>query len=136
MGRIVGFKFEELAVYWKAIDFIDKVYALTREYPNEEIFCLTSQLRRAAISVSLNIAEGSSRTKKDFCRFLDVAKGSVHECVAVLEVSLKQNYINRSTFEKFREYLVEISKMLSGLKRSLTQPTTNSRQVGVRNRKA
>jgi four helix bundle protein len=123
MGQLISFKFEELVVYQKAIVFVDKIYSLTKRYPHDEMFGLTGQLRRAEVSISLNIAEGSARTKKEFNRFLDTARGSVFECVTILRISLKQNYISKSEFEELKEYLVEISKMLSGLKHSLTQQT-------------
>lgn len=116
----MGFKFEELMVYQKAIDFVDKIYSLTKDYPRDEMFGLTSQLRRAAVSISLNIAEGSARTKKDFGRFIDMARGSIFECVAVLKLSARQNYINQLKFSELERDLVEISKMLSGLKRKLS----------------
>jgi len=87
-------------------------------------------LRRAAVSISLNIAEGSARTKKDFSRFVDVARGSVFECLAVLQISRRQSYISETTLRQLKNYLVEISKMLSGLKRSLTtgKSAANSQQ--------
>jgi len=116
----MGFKFEELLVYQKALGFVGKVYSLTKAYPQDEIFGLTSQLRRAAVSIPLNIAEGSARTKKDFRRFLDTARGSVFECVTVLKISVRQNYINELKFNELEKDLVEISKMLSGLKRKLS----------------
>ena len=109
-----------MQVYQRALDFVDKIYLLTKEYPDDERFGLVGQLRRSAVSISLNIAEGSARPKRDFRRFLDIARGSVYECVAVLRVSLKQDYINNSTFDDLKGYLAEISKMLSGLKSSLT----------------
>ncbi len=115
----MSFKFEELLVYQKAIDFVGKIYLLTMDYPRDELFGLTSQLRRAAVSISLNIAEGSARTKKDFCRFIDMARGSVFECVAILKVSVKQDYVSQSELDAFESNLAEISKMLSGLKRTL-----------------
>ena len=115
----MSFKFEELTVYQKAIDFVNVVYTLTKKFPSDEAFALTSQLRRAAISISLNIAEGSARSKKDFGRFIDMARGSGFECVTILKISVKQNYINQSEFNNFENDLVEISKMLSGLKRKL-----------------
>ena len=117
------FNFEKLDVYKKSNDFVSEIYLLTKNYPKEEMFGLTSQLRRAAVSISLNIAEGSARTKKDFSRFVDMARGSILECVTILQISLKQNYINETKFNDFKNKLIEISKMLSGLKRSLT---TNS----------
>ena len=115
----MGFKFEELAVYQKAIDFVDAVYSLTKGYPHDEMFGLTSQLRKAAFSISLNIAEGSARTKKEFCRFIDMTRGSVFECATILRISVKQNYINQPEFNNLESNLSEISKMLSGLKRTL-----------------
>ena len=116
----MSFNFEKLVVYQKAIDVIDKIYSLTKKYPRDEIFGLTSQLQRAAVSIALNIAEGSARSKKDFGRFIDMARGSIFECVAILQISLKQNYISLSELENIRSDLVEISKMLSGLKNTLT----------------
>jgi four helix bundle protein len=67
----------------------------------------------------LNIAEGSARTKKDFSRFVDMARGSIFECVTILRISLQQDLVNEGEFNDLRAGLVEISKMLSGLKRSL-----------------
>ena len=113
------FNFEKLDVYKKSNDFVSEIYLLTKNYPKEEMFGLTSQLRRAAVSISLNIAEGSARTKKDFSRFVDMARGSILECVTILQISLKQNYINETKFNDFKNKLIEISKMLSGLKLSL-----------------
>ena len=115
----MGFDFEKLDVYEKSIDFVNEVYLATKSYPKEEMFGLTSQFRRAAVSISVNVAEGSAKTKKDFNRFVDMARGSVFECVAVLQISVKLNYVSRVKFNELRDRLVEISKMLSGLKRSL-----------------
>ena len=85
----MGFNFEKLDVYEKSIDFVNEVYLATKSYPKEETFGLTSQFRRAAVSISVNIAEGSAKTKRDFNRFVDVARGSVFECVAILQISEK-----------------------------------------------
>ncbi|MDD5457902.1 MAG: four helix bundle protein [Phycisphaerae bacterium] len=123
------FKFEELDVYQKAVSFAGQMYVQTKTFPKDELFGLISQLRRAAVSISLNIAEGSARSKKDFARFLDMSRGSVYECVTVLKICRDQKYIGEQQFEGYEDSLVIISKMLSGLKRSLlvnsTPRTTN-----------
>ncbi len=119
MAEKARFNFEELVVYQKAVAFAGKIYALTKKYPRDELFGLASQFRKAAVSMPLNIAEGSARTKKDFRRFLDMARGSAYECVAILDISLGQKYIEVHIFEELRKDLVGISKMLSGLKRGL-----------------
>jgi len=124
----MGFNFEKLDVYEKSIDFVNQVYLATRKYPKEEMFGLTNQFRRAAVSISLNIAEGSAKTKKDFNRFVDTARGSVFECVAILQISQKLSYISQLRCGELRDRLVEISKMLSGLKRSLAATTPGQEQ--------
>lgn len=113
------FQFEDLDVYNKSLSFVDAIYSATATYPKHELFCLTSQLRRAAISIPSNVAEGSARTKKEFGRFVDISRGSTFECVTLLKVSLEQGYLKSDVYEKLEEALVELSKMLSGLKRSL-----------------
>jgi four helix bundle protein len=117
----MGFNFEELDVYRKAIDLVNNVYLLTKTFPKDEIFGLTSQLRRAAVSIPSNISEGSARTKKDFSRFIDIARGSVFECVTLLQISLKQHHIGDLKYAELRSDLTELSKMLSGLKKSVNK---------------
>ena len=116
----MAFGFEDLNVYRKAIEFVNRIYSVTKSYPKDELFGLVSQLRRAAVSISLNIAEGFARSKKDFARFLDMARGSVFECVTILNISVKQNYMSSKQFTLLESELVELSKMLSGLKKSLS----------------
>ena len=117
----MGFNFEDLDVYNKAIDLANGIYLLTKTFPKDELFGLTSQLRRAAVSIALNISEGSARSKKDFSRFIDMARGSVFKCVTVLQISLKQCYVDQKAFINFKNDLTDLSKMLSGLKRSLNR---------------
>lgn len=119
MTELVSFNFEKLTVYQKALDVIDKVYDYTNTFPKEELFGLNSQFRRSATSISLNIAEGSARSKKDFRRFLDIAQGSVFECVATVEICRRRQYIKESIVLQLREAFSEISKMISGLKKSI-----------------
>ena len=93
------FKFEELRVYQVALSLVDRIYDITQAWPKDEIFGLINQLRRAATSIVLNIAEGSSRSKKDFSHFLNMAKGSCFECVAILRIAKNRRYINENDFK-------------------------------------
>ena len=114
------FNFEKLAVWKKAIDFADFVYATTKSFPAEERFGLTNQMRRAAVSVSSNIAEGSSRmSKSDFRRFVEIATGSAFEVVSQAFIGRRQGWINDRKFKALYAAAEEQSKMLSGLQRSL-----------------
>ena len=115
----MGFNFENLNVYKKALDFVNDIYLLTKTFPKDEMFGLTSQLRRAAVSIVLNISEGSARSKKDFSRFIDISRGSIFECFTVLQISLKQGYLDQGSFINMEGKLTDLSKMLSGLKHSM-----------------
>jgi four helix bundle protein len=115
----VNFKFEDLQVYQKSLNTLDWVYESTTTFPKNEIYGITSQFRRAVVSIGLYIAEGSARSKKDFRRFLDIAQGSVLECVALIEISKRRNYLEESSVLRLRETFSEISKMISGLKRGI-----------------
>ena len=127
----MGFDFERLDVYHKALAFVDEVYAMTRLFPSFERYGLTDQFRRAAISIALNIAEGSGRTKRDFKNFLRNARSSCSECVAVAHVAAQQQYLPAASESRCTRQLTDISKMLSGLIRSLdrsSQRTMNTEQ--------
>src|SRR6266851_5353612 len=89
------FKFEKLDVWQKAIDFADLVYDLSRAFPSDERFGLTNQMRRAAVSVSSNIAEGSARiSNADFARFIEIATGSLFEVVSKSTIAKRQGYLS------------------------------------------
>ena len=114
------FRFYELDVWRKAIDYADVVYELTRRFPDNKRFGLTSQLRRAAVGVSSNIAEGSGRsTDPDFARFVDIAYGSLMETVSQLCVSLRQDFVTREQFDAATALADEVARMLSGLRNRL-----------------
>ena len=115
------FRFEQLTIYQDALGFVNIVYLLSKGFPKNEMFALTNQLRRASVSVVLNIAEGSSRTKKDFAHFLDLAKGSCFECIALLDISRNQKYISDKEFEDLYEMINKLSRMISKFQISLRQ---------------
>ena len=115
----MSFGFERLEVYQKALTLIDEVYGLIGAFPSSERFGLTDQFRRAAISIALNIAEGSGLTKRDFRHFLRNARSSCYEYVAVLQISERRSYISQDQQRCCAQQLIDISKMISGLIRSL-----------------
>jgi four helix bundle protein len=120
------FNFEKLDVWQKAIDFADLIYNKTRAFPPDERFGLTNQLRRAAVSISSNIAEGSSRSSKgDFARFVEIAAGSVFEEVSQAFIAQRQSLLNENEFRQIYTDAEELSRMLSGLRKSLLS-TLNS----------
>src|SRR5882724_2366519 len=115
------FNFERLEVWQKAIDFGDLIYLETRRFPSDERFGLTTQLRRAATSVSSNIAEGSSRSSKnEFARFTEIAAGSLFEVVSQSFIARRQQFLNEASFRIIYTAAEEQSRMLSGLRRALT----------------
>ena len=114
------FNFEKLDVWQKAIGLAALIYADTSSFPTDERFGLTTQLRRTAVSLSSNIAEGSSRSSKiNFARFVEIAGGSVFEVVSECFVARRQNFLSDDNFRKIYAAAEEESRMLSGLRRSL-----------------
>jgi len=113
------FAFEKLLVYQKAITFADSICSLTEKFPRGYYF-LTDQLNRAALSVAANIAEGNGRfTKPDRKNFFGIARGSVQECVPLLELASRRNLIRPDVHKSLLGELEEIAKMLSGLIKGL-----------------
>ena len=109
------FQFEKLLVYQKSVDFADHVCATTEQFTRGYGF-LVDQLNRAALSISANIAEGNGRfTKADRKNFFIIARGSVQECVPLLELARRRNLIAEPKHIELKAHLEEISKMLSGL---------------------
>ncbi len=114
------FRFEKLDVWHRAIEFADSVYSVTRQFPSDERFGLTSQMRRAAVSVSSNIAEGSGRVSdKDFARFIEIAYGSVMEVVSQAEIAHRQHILSEEARHQLNQQANELARMLSGLRAKL-----------------
>ena len=113
------FSFEKLEVWKEAIELSKEIYALTKKYPEQEKFGLTSQLRRVSNSISANLAEGTSRiTKKDKAHFTAIAYSSTMEVLNHLILSKELCFINEDSYEKLRKQVYKISNMLNGLRKS------------------
>jgi len=97
-----------------------QIYTITSGFPKEEIYGLTSQLRRAAVSVPSNLAEGAARTgPKEFLQFINIAQGSLSEIDTQIELSKMLNYIDAQTFNNIQKQLTIISKQPYGFSRSI-----------------
>ena len=113
--------YRDLLVWQKAMVLVNKVYKVSAKYPDTEKYALTSQLRRSAVSLPSNIAEGYGRNStKDYIRFLNIAMGSLYELQTQLEISLNQDYLKKEMFDNVYEDCREIDRMLSSLIRELS----------------
>lgn len=111
---------KKLNLWSDAVDLAQQIYKVTERFPSNEQFGLTSQVRRAAVSIPSNIAEGAARqTKKEFLNFLHIAKGSLSELDTQLEIARRLEYLDQARGEALDERLEQIDRMLSGLVRSL-----------------
>ena len=109
--------FKELNIWKRSVDLAVDVYKLTKHFPKEEKFGLTSQITRSAVSVPSNIAEGSGRnTDKDFNNFLGIALGSSFELETQLIIANKIGLIENSSFESITKETIEVQKMINGFK--------------------
>lgn len=112
--------YRDLEVWKKSIVWVEQIYLASRSFPQEEKFGLTSQVRRAAVSVPSNIAEGAARTGTgEFLQSLSVASGSLAEVETQLIIANRLGMLSPGEMEKLLNQAEEISKMLGGLKRSL-----------------
>jgi four helix bundle protein len=118
------FGFERLEVWQRSLEFSRKVYTVTRQFPPEERFGLTNQLRRSSVSISANVAEGSGRhSHREFAHFVAIAYGSIMETVSHLRIAKTLTFLNDQEFEDLYLQAEEIARMLSGLRHSLLQST-------------
>lgn len=112
------FKFEDLIVYQKAITFAEFVNELIKKFPKHEKYRLSSQFSKAADSIALNIAEGTSGSYAVFNRYLVISKGSANECIACSTKAILRKYITEEEDEEIRKQISEISKMIFSLIKS------------------
>lgn len=108
--------YKDLVVWKKAVDLTIKIYSITDKFPREEIYGITSQMRRSAVSIPSNIAEGSIRgSKKDFSHFLRIASGSIAELQTQLEISKQLNLGKGIDYAELNALSEEVNKMIHGL---------------------
>lgn len=114
------YKFENLEIWKIARNFSTEIYKLTRDFPKDEIFGLTSQIRRATISINLNIAEGSNRKSDiEFRRFLRIANSSLEEVITGLYLALDQKFITKENFDRLYNNSHELSAKINALAKKL-----------------
>lgn len=108
--------YKDLIVWQKSVDLSVLIYEITEKFPKEEMYGLSSQMRRASISIASNIAEGKQRgTKKDFLHFLRISKGSASELETQIVISKKLNFSKNINYSKIEDTLEEVMKMLRGI---------------------
>ena len=113
--------YRDLIVWQKAMEFVTAVYEITKDFPKEEQYGLTAQIRRSAVSVPSNIAEGYGRNStQDYIRFLQIACGSLYELQTQLEISVNLKYMARENSESIFTLLNEIERMLNSMIKKLS----------------
>lgn len=122
-------KFRDLKVWQRAMKFTIRVYEESARFPKSEIFGLTSQLRRAAVAVPLNIAEGAgSGSDPEFRRFLRIAQRSCYEVISAMEIARGLKYVNDKITDELAREAEEIAAMIGGLMRYLAQPASKRKR--------
>ncbi len=112
--------FRELKIWQRSMDFVVKIYKVTKEFPSEEKFGLISQQRRSAVSIPSNISEGAGRgTNPQFKHFLEISMGSCNELITQLELSNKLQFITSEDKDKLIDETTQIYKMILGFYNSL-----------------
>jgi four helix bundle protein len=118
-------RYQDLLVWQKSMDFIVECYRVSRSFPSEEKFGLTSQLQRAVVSVPANIAEGQGRQHTtEFIQFLCVSYGSLMEVETHLQIACRLGYLPDTSLNELLKRFAEIGRLLNGLLRSLRQKTS------------
>ncbi len=114
--------YQDLRVWQKSIELVKEIYKLTEKLPNRENYVLSDQMRRAAISIPSNIAEGSGRSSRsEYKRFVEIARGSQYELQTQLYICNELKFLTESDTEKANELIVETGKMLNNLIKKLCE---------------
>ncbi|MBR6035111.1 MAG: four helix bundle protein [Paludibacteraceae bacterium] len=123
------FGYRNLVAYQKAKEVRKQVYRLLKQFPKSEQFALCDQLRRAAVSITSNIAEGITRySAKDKVHFLEISYGSLMEVMSQIEVAEEEQYITTEQFYNIEILIADTARLLSGLQKSYITPSENSQQ--------
>ena len=124
MQGVSGQSYRDPIVWQKAVDLVESVYRATHEWPKDELYGLTNQVRRAVVSIPSNIAEGQGRhNNKEFLRFMSIANGSLHEVETQLVISQRLSYSDETTCNALFSQTTEVGRLLHGLMRRLQSPT-------------
>lgn len=115
------FDFETLELYKKSLDYIDFIYDLINHFPENERYELISQLKRAAHSITLNIAEGYGESIPLALKYLKTVRGSIRECLACSTIAYRRNYIDESLYVESRKSLSELSRLAAGYRNYLNK---------------
>lgn len=110
------FNFEELDVWKISFDLAEKIYGVTKDFPKDEMYGITSQVRRSALSISLNIAEGKGRySNKEYKQFLFVSRGSLYETITLLKMCAKLGYLSKEQYDILIGCCEQIQSKIGGL---------------------
>jgi len=131
LGSGMDFKsYRDLDVWQKAMDLVIECYQITSSFPKSEIFGLTSQLQRAAVSVPANIAEGRARQHtKELVQYISIAHGSLAELETHIQIAYRLNYIDKVRLDQLMDRASSVGRMLNGLRKSL-----QNREQGIKYR--
>lgn len=112
--------YRELKIWQRSMDFVVKIYEVSADFPKEERYGLTSQLRSCAVSIPSNISEGAGRgTNKQFKRFLEFSMGSINEAQTQVELAFRVNYLSKEIYESLIDEALQIYKMILAFYNSL-----------------
>ena len=128
-GNRLSHRFRDLLIWQRSMQLVTDVYSFSQQFPKEELFGLTSQLRRAVISVPLNIAEGAgSDSSKEFCRFLNIALRSLNETITAVEIPIRLNYCISQEAKPIVNEAEQISSMIVSFSQRM-QNQSDARQI-------
>ncbi len=124
-------QYSDLVAWQKAMDLAEVVYRITKSFPKEELYGLTSQLRRAAVSIPSNIAEGQSRSSREFVHYLTIAHGSLSELETQILIAQRLGHVDSSHFADVANRTAEVGRLIHGLSQSIEKLATGHRPLAI-----